>query len=49
MDVENPLHEARQLYSNIANGPADLQAIISVCLCYGIINKEFYQLAFGFY
>ena len=30
-------------------GQQILQAIISVCLCYGIINKEFYQLAFGFY
>ena len=23
MDVENPLHEAKQLYSNFVNGPAD--------------------------
>ena len=30
-------------------GQQILQAIISVCLCNGIINKEFYQLAFGLY
>ena len=30
-------------------GQQILQAIISVCLCNGIIDKEFYQLAFGFY
>ena len=30
-------------------GQQILQAIISVCLCNAIINKEFYQLALGFY
>ena len=35
--------------STLQMGQKILQAIISVCLYNGIINKEFYQLAFGFY